>query len=81
MTLTDDHHYMHRSPFYLECEDVPAMTTLDAINIIDGETPCDDLADLADALQLLIDTGLASSLQGYYGRECARAIEAGVCHA
>lgn len=57
------------------------MNTLDAINLVDGETRCDDPADYADALQHLIDTGLCWQLQGYYGRECARAIDAGVCHA
>ena len=33
-----------------------------------------------EAAQHLIDTGLAWSLQGYFGRTCEALIEAGHCH-
>lgn len=39
---------------------------------------CDEV-DTADLFQELIDTGLAFQLQGAYGREAVRLIEAGAC--
>lgn len=34
-----------------------------------------------EAWQVLIDTGMAWSLQGSFGRQAAAMIESGVCHA
>lgn len=42
-----------------------------------GEEPSEDL--FIEAAQHLIDTGLAWSLQGYFGRTCSALIEAGHC--
>ena len=45
----------------------------------DGEDH--DEPTLLSAWQHLIDTGLAWRLQGMFGRQAARLIEAGLCHA
>lgn len=37
-------------------------------------------AEQIEAWQHLIDTGLAWSLQGWFGRTAAALIDAGVCH-
>lgn len=38
-------------------------------------------AEQIEAWQYLIDTGLAWTLQGCFGRQATALIEAGVCHA
>jgi hypothetical protein len=43
----------------------------------DGEEHTDE--ELNEAWQFLIDTGLCWQLQGWYGRNAAALIEAGIC--
>ena len=53
------------------------MTTYDAVMIAEGVYP-GDTDQMQEAWQILVDTGLAWSLQGWFGREAPRLIEAGV---
>ena len=53
------------------------MTTYDAVMIAEGVYP-GDTDQLQEAWQILVDTGLAWSLQGWFGREATRLIEVGV---
>ena len=56
------------------------MDTFTAIMILEGFEECDEETYL-EAAQLLVDTGLAWQLQGFFGRICARLIEDGVIRA
>jgi hypothetical protein len=56
------------------------MDTITAIMILEGIEECDEETYL-EAAQLLVDTGLAWQLQGFFGRICARLIEDGVIRA
>jgi hypothetical protein len=53
------------------------MDTFTAVMILEGVEECDEETYL-EAAQLLVDTGLAWQLQGFFGRICARLIEDGV---
>lgn len=53
------------------------MDTFEAISIIEGETGDDEDTQLA-AWQHLVDTGLVWQLQGSYGRQAVRLIDAGL---
>jgi hypothetical protein len=55
-----------------------ARVTVD--RIVDWENGELDEASEADFFQGLIDTDMAWTLQGCYGRHAARLIEAGHCH-
>lgn len=68
------------------------MTTFDATMIVEGNWELADLFDedgesmiepdeetYLEAAQLLIDTGLAWQLQGFFGRTCQGLIDAGLC--
>ena len=54
------------------------MTTIDAIDIIDGFV-AGSAQDVIDAYQYLIDTGIVWNLQGRYGRQAQHLIEVGLC--
>jgi hypothetical protein len=49
----------------------------DAVMIAEGVQEA-DTDQMQEAWQMLVDTGLAWSLQGWFGREATRLIEAGV---
>lgn len=54
------------------------MNTFDAVMIAEGVQEADEETRL-QAWQQLIDTGLVWQLQGSFGREATRLIEAGLC--
>lgn len=56
----------------------PEMDVYEAIEI--AETGEADETTLIQAWQMLIDTGLAWQLQGWFGRTASILIERGVCH-
>lgn len=53
------------------------MSTFDAVMIAEGVQEA-DTDEMQEAWQILVDTGLVWSLQGWFGREAVRLIEAGV---
>jgi hypothetical protein len=53
-------------------------TACAAVEGFDGE-PHDEV-ELVEAWQFLIDTGLAWTLQGWFGRAASDLIDAGLCH-
>jgi len=56
------------------------MLLFEAVMLVEGVEPCPDEETFVEACQLLIDTGAAWSLQGFFGRTCAEMIESGLCH-
>jgi len=56
------------------------VTNYQATGIAEGFIECNDEKKVIKAWQHLIDTGLAWTLQGFFGREASRLIEAGICH-
>ena len=56
------------------------MSNLEAIDIAEGYIEAESEEQYVAAWQLLIDTGLAWSLQGWFGRNAMRMIESGQCH-
>lgn len=54
------------------------LTAADAIYIIESHATEEDYIE---AFQVLIDTGMAWQLQGWYGRRAIELIEAGLCQA
>ena len=58
-------------------KDAKKMSTYDAVMIAEGVYDGDS-DQQREAWQILVDTGLAWSLQGWFGREAVRLIEAGV---
>ena len=55
------------------------MTNLEAIDIAEGIKEAKNEAEFIAAWQQLIDTGLAWSLQGWFGRRAMEMIEDGHC--
>ena len=56
------------------------MSNLEAIDIAEGCVAAKSEEQYIAAWQQLIDTGLAWSLQGWFGRNAIRMIEEGLCH-
>ncbi len=57
-------------------------TTFDTVSfIMDYEQGNIDADDLIVGFQYLIDSGMAWTLQGHYGRVATQLIERGYCHA
>ena len=52
-----------------------------AVGLAEGFIEAEDEEQVVEAWQYLIDTKMAWSLQGWFGRTAARLIEQGVCHA
>ena len=57
------------------------MSPFDATGIAEGWIPAESEDQVIEAWQTLIDTGLAWTLQGWFGRTAQSLIEQGVCHA
>ena len=57
------------------------MTQFDAIGIAEGFVECDSEEQYLEAWQYLVDTGLAWSLQGWFGRTARDLIDAGLVNA
>jgi hypothetical protein len=53
------------------------LSPYDAVGLAEGFIPADDDEQVREAWQYLVDTGLAWSLQGWFGRMAAALIEAG----
>jgi hypothetical protein len=56
------------------------MSNLEAIDIAEGFVDAESKEQFVAAWQQLIDTGLAWSLQGWFGRTAMAMIEDGTCH-
>lgn len=56
------------------------MDAFKATMICEGADEADEETTI-EAWQFLIDTGLAWTLQGWFGRKAAELIEQGICHA
>ena len=57
------------------------MDTIKAIDIAEGIEEPKDENEFIKAWQFLIDSGMAWSLQGRFGRTAKQLIEEGICHA
>lgn len=57
------------------------MTDYDAVGLAEGFIEAESQEQVIEAWQHLIDTGLAWTLQGCFGRQAKHLIDAGVCHA
>jgi len=55
------------------------MDKFTAVGIVEGYIDCDTDEIYIEALQLLIDSGLAWRLQGFFGRVAIMAIQRGDC--
>ena len=55
------------------------MDNFTATGIAEGFIESDDQEEILEAWQHLIDTGLAWSLQGWFGRTAENLIEQGLC--
>jgi hypothetical protein len=55
------------------------MSTFDAVMIAEGVQEAESEEQYLEAWQMLIDTGMAYQLQGWFGRTANQLIEAGHC--
>lgn len=55
------------------------MDSFEAVGIVEGFIEVESEDEVIEAWQYLIDTGFAWTLQGWFGRQAAALIEAGVC--
>ena len=55
------------------------MTPYEAVGICEGFIDCDDKSKIIEAWQYLIDTVMAWTLQGSFGRMARDLIEQGIC--
>lgn len=55
------------------------MSTFDAVMIAEGVQQVETEAEYLEAWQMLIDTGMAYQLQGWFGRIANQLIESGRC--
>lgn len=56
------------------------MDNFTAVGIAEGFIDCETYEKRVEAWQHLIDTGLAWSLQGFFGRTATQLIREGICH-
>lgn len=56
------------------------ISTFDAVMIAEGAVEVEDQDTYIEAWQLLIDTGMAWQLQGFFGRTAKQLIESGICN-
>ena len=56
------------------------MENFEAVMLAEGVEEASSEEELINAWQHLIDTGLAWSLQGWFGRTAADLISEGICH-
>ena len=54
------------------------MDTFTAVMILEGVEPAENEEQFLEAAQLLVDTGLAWNLQGFFGRLCQSLIDQGL---
>jgi hypothetical protein len=54
------------------------MDTFTAVMILEGNQEPETLEEYLQAAQVLVDTGLAWQLQGFFGRTCEALIEQGL---
>lgn len=57
------------------------MDAFTAVGIAEGFVEAETEDQVVEAWQYLIDTGMAWTLQGWFGRQARNLIEAGVCSA
>ena len=57
------------------------MDSYTATGIAEGFIEADSEEQVIEAWQILIDTGMAYRLQGWFGRQAMNMIEAGICTA
>lgn len=55
------------------------MNSYTAVGLVEGFIEAESEEQVIEAWQLLIDSGLAWKLQGWFGRNAERLIEQGVC--